>query len=112
MNVYEDAHSLARSIKASEEFKQYDALKKKVEQDPELDKMVKDFQKKQFDFQAKQLMGEQMSPETAQQVQELYRIVATNPLAAEFFQAEVRFQLMINDVYKILGDAIGIGIGQ
>ena len=112
MNVYEDAHNLAKSIKASEEFKQYDALKKKVEQDPELDKMIKDFQKKQFDFQAKQLMGEQLSPDMAQQIQELYRIVATNPLAAEFLQAEMRFQVMMNDVYKILADAIGIGIGH
>lgn len=112
MNVYEDAHNLARSIKASEEFKQYDALKKKVEADPELDKMVKDFQKKQFDFQAKQLMGDKMNPEVAAQLQELYKIIATNPLAAEFLQAEMRFNLMINDVYKILGDVIGIGIGQ
>ncbi len=112
MNVYEDAHNLARAIKASEEYKQYDALKKKVAGNPELDKMVKDFQKRQFEFQAKQVMGEQPGPEVAQQIQELYQIIATNPVAAEYMQAEVRFNLMMNDVYKILGDVIGIGNGQ
>lgn len=112
MNVYEDAHNLARAIKASEEYKQFDALKKQVEAQPELDKMLKDFQKKQFDMQAKQLMGESAGPEVTQKIQELYRIVATNPLAAEYLQAEMRFSLMMNDVYKILGDVIGIGIGQ
>ena len=112
MNVYEDAHNLARSIKASEEFKQFDALKKQVEADPELDKMLKDFQKKQFDMQAKQLMGEAAAPEVTKEIQELYRIVATNPLAAQYLQAQMRFSLMMNDVYKILGDVIGIGIGQ
>lgn len=112
MNVYEDAHNLARAIKASEEYKQFDALKKQVEAQPELDKMLKDFQKKQFDMQAKQLMGESVGSEVTQKIQELYSIVATNPLAAEYLQAEMRFSLMMNDVYKILGDVIGIGIGQ
>ena len=112
MNVYEDAHNLARAIKASEEYKQFDALKKQVEADPDLDKMLKDFQKKQFDMQAKQLMGETVGPEVTQKIQELYQIVATNPLAAQYLQAEMRFSLMMNDVYKILGDVIGIGIGQ
>ena len=31
MNVYDQAHGLAQAIKASEEFKQYDALKKQVD---------------------------------------------------------------------------------
>ena len=60
MNVYDQAHGLAKAIKASEEFKQYDQTKKLVAQNPELDKMLKDFQQKQFEIQAKQMMGEQM----------------------------------------------------
>ncbi|MBQ4596761.1 MAG: YlbF family regulator, partial [Firmicutes bacterium] len=34
MNVYDQAHSLAAAIKASEEFKQYDQSKKTVEANP------------------------------------------------------------------------------
>lgn len=109
MNVYEEAHNLARAIQESEEFKQYDALKKQVEADPELDKMVKDFQKKQFDMQLSQMSGGNSSPDMAQKIQELYQIVATNPVAAQFLQAEMRLGIMMNDVYKILGDVIGLG---
>lgn len=36
MNVYEEAHNLARAIKESNEFKEFDRLKKEVDQDPQL----------------------------------------------------------------------------
>lgn len=112
MNVYDQAHNLARAIKESEEFKQYDYLKKVVEQNEELSKMIKDFQAKQFELQAKQMMGEEMSPELMQGVQELYQIIMKDPTAAQYMQVEMRFSLMMNDVYKILGEVMGLGNPQ
>jgi len=109
MNVYDQAHGLAKAIKASEEFKQYDQTKKLVAQNPELDKMLKDFQQKQFEIQAKQMMGEQMTPEMMASVQELYSIVLKDPLAAEHLQNEMRFSIMMKDVYQIIGEATGMG---
>ena len=64
---------------------------------------------KQFEVQTKQMMGEQVGADIMGQVQELYQIMAKDPLAAQYLQAEMRFNLMMNDVYKILGDAIGLG---
>ena len=112
MNVYDQAHSLAKAIKESEEFKQYDYLKKVIDQNEELSKMVKDFQAKQFELQAKQMMGEEMAPEVMQSVQDLYQIIMTDPTASQYMQAEMRFSLMMNDVYKILGEVMGIGPAQ
>ena len=60
MNVYDQAHGLAQAIKASEEFKRYDALKKQIDANESLSAMVKDFQQKNLAFQTKQMMGEQM----------------------------------------------------
>ena len=108
MNVYDQAHGLAQAIRESEEFKQYDSLKKKVEENPELSQIVKDFQAKQFEMQAKQMMGEEVGTDYMSQVQQLYGIVMKDPLAARYMEAQMRFSLMMNDVYKILGDAIGI----
>lgn len=108
MNVYDQAHNLAQAVKESEEFKQYDSLKKTVEADPQLSQIVKDFQSKQFELQAKQMMGEEMGPEYMAQVQQLYGIMMKDPLAARYMEAQMRFSLMMNDVYKIIGDAIGI----
>lgn len=109
MNVYDQAHGLAKAIKASEEFKQYDRTKQLVAQNSELDKMLKDFQQKQFEIQAKQMMGEQLTPEMMASVQELYSIVLKDPLAAEHLQNEMRFSIMMKDVYQIIGEATGMG---
>ena len=112
MNVYDQAHGLAKAVKESEEFKQYDQLKTSIDANESLSKMVKDFQAKQLEFQTKQMMGEEVAPEMLAQVQELYQIMAKDPLAAQYMQAEMRFSLMMNDVYKILGEAIGLGNEQ
>ena len=109
MNVYDQAHNLAQAVRESEEFKQYDQLKKVVDQNEELSKMIKDFQAKQFEVQAKQLMGEEAAPDMNQQIQNLYQIIMKDPMAAQYMQAEMRFQLMMNDVYKILGEVMGLG---
>lgn len=109
MNVYDQAHGLAQAIKASEEFKQYDEIKKKVKENPELDKMIKDFQAKQIELQAKQMMGEELTPETMSAVQELYGILLKDPIAAQYIQTEMRFSLMMKDVYEIIGEVTGMG---
>ena len=105
MNVYDQAHGLASAIKASEEFKQYDALKKQIDANADLSKMLKDFQAKQLEFQTKQMMGEQPNAEDMAGIQQLYTI----PLTAQYLQAEMRFSLMMKDVYGIIGEAIGVG---
>ena len=104
MNVYDQAHGLAQAIKASEEFKQYNDVKGRVKANPELDNMLKDFQKKQFELQAKQMMGEEVTAA----VQSLYGIMANDPLCAEYLQAEMRFSLMMKDVYEIIGEVAGM----
>ena len=45
MNVYDQAHGLAQAIRSSQEFIQYDALKKQVDENPQLAEMVKEVHK-------------------------------------------------------------------
>ena len=35
--------------------------------------------------------------------------MAGDPLCAEYLQAEMRFSLMMKDVYEIIGEATGLG---
>ena len=88
MNVYDQAHGLAKAIRECEEFKQYDQLQKLIDQNQELSAMLKDFQTKQFEMQAKQMMGEQVEADAMQQMQELSQIMMRDPLAAQYMQAQ------------------------
>ncbi len=108
MNVYDMAHNLARAIKESQEYKDYENQKVEIEKSEDLSEMIKDFQAKQLELQLKQMSGESIQGDMMTSAQELYKIVMANPKAAEYMQAEMRFSLMMNDVNKIIGEAIGI----
>ncbi|MBK5245728.1 MAG: YlbF family regulator [Peptostreptococcaceae bacterium] len=112
MNVYDAAHNLAKSIKESEEYIQYEEIKNSVSGNDELSGMLNDFQAKQFEIQAKQMTGEEIGEEMMGQIQSLYGIMMQDPTAAQYLQAEIRFSLMMNDIYKILGDVISLGNNQ
>ena len=103
MNVYSSAHELASAIKASNEFMD-------IEQDPTLNQMISDIQKRQIEIQAKQLSGEEIGQEAMAQMQSMYAMMSSNPKAAEYMQAEARFAIMMKDVYEILSDVVKINI--
>lgn len=111
MNVYDQAHSLAAAIKGSEEFKQYDSSKKAVEANPELDSAIKDFMNKQFEIQAQQMMGQEIDQEAFQKLQQLSAILMQDPSAAQYLQNQMRFSMMMADVYKIIADVADFGMG-
>ncbi|MDO4552225.1 MAG: YlbF family regulator [Bacillota bacterium] len=106
MNVYDQAHQLARALKEAPEYKAYMEMKDAVNGKPELAEMLNDFQEKQFQMQAAQLMGGEGAPDMSEQIQELYQILSKDPLAARYLQAEFAFTRMISDVYGILGEVI------
>lgn len=108
MNVYEEAHNLARAIKESNEFKEFDSLKKEVAKDETLYSMLQDVQKKQLELQAKQMSGGGMDQDLMNQIQSMYMMLAGKPQAAQYLQAEARFTIMMKDVGEILADAINI----
>ena len=105
MNVYDDAHSLATSIKNSDEFKEYEKIAKQIDEKPELSKMIKDFSEKSMEMQLKQMAGEELTEEFTKQIQDLYAIVMQDPLASNFMQAQLRFSVMMKDVYDIIQEA-------
>ena len=102
MNVYDQAHILAKAIKECEEYKQYMNAKNMIAQNPDLDKMIQDFQAKQLEMQAKQIAGEEMDAEAVAKMQELMTIMMQDPAAAQY----VRFALMMQDVYQILNETM------
>lgn len=112
MNVYDQAHSLAKAIKESEEYKQYEAQKKIVESNPQLDETIKDFMRQQIEIQAAQMMGQEMDAERIQKIQQLSAILMQDPSAAQYLQCQMRFSMMMADVYKIIGEVSDFGMGS
>ena len=108
MNVYDEAHGLARAIKESNEFKEFDRMRKEVEQDPDVSQMLGELQKLQIELQTAQMTGSQPDQNTMSRMQSLSTMLATKPLAAKFMQTEAAFSVMMNDVFRIIGEAVGL----
>lgn len=106
MNPYDKARELARSIESSDVYKKFKELKSKVEADEATHAMIEDFQKKQFELQKKQMLGEELSEEDSKKLQELFSILSLNQLAADYMAAEFQFAQMMQDISKILADVI------
>ena len=112
MNIYDDAHRLARSIKESSEFKEYKEKKEIAFADPKNKEMIEDFQKKAIEVQMAQMSDEKPDKEKIEQVQKLENILMLNPVIKDYLMAEVRFSQIISDVYKILEDAMKVEKGE
>lgn len=109
MNVYDQAHSLAKAIKESNEFIEFDQARRELEKDEQSSTMMKDMHQLQMEMQTAQMTGEQVSEELFGKIQSLSTMIATKPVAATFLQKEAVFSVMMNDVFQIIGEAVGMG---
>ena len=108
MNVYDEAHSLAKAIKESNEFLEFDKVRQEVNADKEVSEMIAEMQQLQLELQAAQISGAEPNADLMSRIQSLSTMMATKPLAAKFMQSEAAFSIMMNDVFKIIGEAMGV----
>ncbi|MCF6465655.1 YlbF family regulator [Clostridium sp. Cult2] len=107
-NVYDLAHKLARAIRSSEEYKNYVEKKNIVYADDKNKRMVEDFKKKALQIQVEQMSGKEVKQEEMDKISKLEEVLMLNPTINEFFNAELRFSQLVQDISKIIGDAIDI----
>ena len=65
-----------------------------------------EFEKIRYEEQLLAMQGEKQSEEKMQKLQELYKILVQNPRVKDYFDKEVRFNVLIADVNKIIGESI------
>lgn len=106
MNPYDKVHELVRAIKESNEVKEYTALKEELFKDVQNREMIKDFREKQIEVQTLLMQGQEADAEKMEKLQSLYQILASNSRIKEFFDKEVQFDVMLSDIYKIIGEAL------
>ena len=106
MNTYDKVHELVRSIKESEEVKQYLAIKEELYADDKNKEMIKNFRDMQTEVQSLLMQGKEADSEKMEKLQNLYQILVTNPKIKEFFDKEVQFDVLLSDIYKIIGEGL------
>lgn len=110
MNIYDKAHELARVMRDSQEYQAFLTEKKKIDADAQAKKMVKDFMAKKLELEYEALSGKGEDKAKMEQLQKMYEVVSINANARDFLHAQMRFQQIMGDVYKILGESVAEGL--
>jgi cell fate (sporulation/competence/biofilm development) regulator YlbF (YheA/YmcA/DUF963 family) len=106
MNVYDCANQLAKELKESHEYKKLLTAKEALDKDEAAAGMVRDFLGKQAELHLEAMGGKEIDKSKQEQLQKLYELLALNSVSRDYIQTYMRFQLMLEDVYKILGEAV------
>ena len=89
MTVYDTANRLATEIKESAEYTEYKKLKDSINSNAEKKQKIEDFEKLRYNIQLKAMQGQNADEEIK-----------------KYFDAEVRFNVLIGDVNKIIAEAV------
>lgn len=106
MNVYDTANKLASEIKSSEEYIQFKEAKKKLESNNDLKAKVDEFEKTRYEVQVLAMQGKEVEADKNKKLQEMYTILIENKEIKEYFDLEVKFNVMIADVNKIIAESV------
>jgi len=106
MNVYDTANKLAQEIKSSEEFVNYKMAKQAMNLKTELKNKIEEFEKIRYEAQMIAIQTGKNDEEKIAKVQNMYIELLSDADAQKFLEAETKFNTLIADVNKIIGDTI------
>ncbi len=111
MNVYDEANGLAAALKESNEYNKFKEAEKKLKENPEYFAMAKDYAQKQMAVQAKQMMGQELTDDEIASYNALTTSVLGIPVIAEYFQAQMYFGMVFQDIMDIISKAVDLDMG-
>ena len=106
MNVYDTANRLASEIKQSEEYINYKMAREALALNLDLKKKIGEFEKARYDAQITQMQTGKEDVEKTNKMKELYAELIQIDDAKKYFDAEMKFNIVLADVNKIIGEAV------
>ena len=106
MYVYDVANNLAKTIQESKEYKEYKTVKEELKSDLEMKAKIDEFEKIRYEVQVMSFQGEKQDEEKMKKLQEMYEILMKEPKIKEYFDIEVKFNIMLADVNKIISESV------
>lgn len=106
MNFYDKVHEMVRAFKDTPEFREYVELKNKLKEEKDAYDRLKDFKERQKNYQMEYIDGKEQSKEKLDEMQNLYSIVIQNETSRKLLENEMKINVMLADMQKIIGDAL------
>lgn len=105
MNVYDTANKLATEIKDSKEYAEFKKLKNEVLSNANKKAKIEEFEQLRYETQLQQMQGI-VAEEKQNQLQSKYSDLIADEEMRKYFDAEMKFNVLIADVNKIIAEAV------
>ena len=106
MNIYDTANRLSSEIKSSEEYANFKMAREVINLRPDLKEEISKFEKLRYEVQINQMQTGKADEEKMKQIQEIYSRIIEIDEIKKYFDAELKFNVLLADVNKIIGDAV------
>jgi len=106
MNIYDTANRLSSEIKASEEYVNFKMAREVINLRPDLKQEISKFEQLRYEVQIGQMQTGKVDEEKMKQIQEIYTKIIEIDEIKKYFDAELKFNVLLADVNKIIGDAV------
>ena len=106
MNVYDTANRLASELKNSPEYLEYKKLKEELKKNVEVKEKMEAFEKTRYEIQLEALKGEENKKAKMEEAQKIYAELIENDFARRYFDAELKFNVLLADVNKIIAESV------
>lgn len=106
MSVLDIANTLSDEIKKSKEYVDFKEIREKINSDPELKSKIDQFEKMRYNEQILAIQQNNQNEDGIRKLQEIYQILMQDEIIKDYFDKQVKFNVLIADVNKIIGNAI------
>lgn len=106
MNFYDKVYELVSCFKETEEYKKYISLKEEIKKEEKTAKMLKDFKEKQTKLQTDYINTGKMDELMQKELENTYSLLIQSETARNFLEAEIRLNVLLADMQKIMGEGI------
>ena len=106
MNVYDTANRLAQELRTSKEYLDYKRIKEELDKNPDVKAKIREFEEKRYSVQLEALKGEEQEKTKLEEMQKIYVGLMENSLAKSYFEIELKFNILIADVNKIIAESV------
>ena len=106
MNFYDNINNLVSSFKKTEEYTEYLKLKESLKSNSDTYNMLKDFKDKQNEMQIAYINGQEVTKEKQEEMENLYSIIIQNEECRKILECEMKINIILADLQKVMGEAI------
>ena len=104
MNVYDTANKLAQELKTSEEYLNYKRAKENM--DVSKKEKIFEFEKLRYNIQIDSFQEREENAANVEKMKRMYMDLIKDEEIKNYFDLELKFNVMLTDVNKIIAEAV------